>query len=285
MKKKFIILILLFTTGLTYGQFYKYKAAGSLGKALNVNCCWAGQYRIFGDVGILFNKISYEKTPGNYTDYMRIASTYALTVKLYKEFQIRTTFMADHHHDSLQPKWLSNVYYAIGWYNWRNKTFSIGYENYQPNRFDGSYNFMENMKRGFFFVSYNYYLIPEQSRLKLDKTTQIYLVPFLRYQPEYTDRYGLKVMGYNKFVLGTAARYVIWKNIYVEGAVYFYPGKQTVLPWDPDYTYGFGIFDWRNFSINLGYGNWIANRFPWNEKQMKNDFTNGEFHINFHFIW
>ncbi|NPA46428.1 MAG: hypothetical protein GXO24_04345 [Chlorobi bacterium] len=285
MKKYFLIFAFLLT-GFAHAQgFYTDKAAVTLGKKLNAHCCWAGQYRITGDVGLMMNKISYEKTPGQYTDFMRVASTYSLGIKFYKELQIRLSFMADHHHNADQPQWLSNLYYAVGWYNWRNKTFSYGYENYQPNRFDGSYDWLQNMKRGFFFVSYNYQLIPPQSRFKLDPTTQIHLSPFIRYQPEYTDRYGLQVLGHHKWILGTAARYVIWKNIYAEGAVYFYPQKNTVLPWDPDYTYGFGLFDWRNFSLNISYGNWIANRFPWNRKEMKNDFTNGEFRINFHVIW
>ena len=44
------------------------------------------------------------------------------------------------------------MFYSLGVYNWKDNTFSYGYENYQPNRFDGSYNFLTNMKRGFFFV-------------------------------------------------------------------------------------------------------------------------------------
>ncbi len=285
MKKLLNLWFLFALTGLFAQDFYN-PGSQTVGDLLNSSCCWLGKYKISGSVGGFFSKITYLKQPGRYTDYQRYGTNANLTVKFYKEFQVRLMFYADFNQNDDKPSWLSNLYYNIGNYDWHNKSFSYGYENYQPNRFDGSYNFFENMKRGFFFVSYNYYLLGEgENPLKLDKTSQIYLSPFIRYQPEYTDRYGEKVLGYHKTVLGTAARYVIWNNFYVESAVYFYPVKKSKMPWDPDFTYGFGYFNWRSFKINFSYGNWIANRFPWNEKEMKNDFTNGEFKLLFNFIW
>jgi len=253
---------------------------------LKSDCCWLGQNKISGSAGFFFNKITYlDPANSSYKDYMRYGTSFNLTVKPYKEFQIRLFFYADLNNNPDKPQWLSNLFYNIGWYNWRNKTFSYGYENYQPNRFDGSYNWFENFKRGFFFVSYNYQLLNPGSKLHLDRWSQISLTPFVRYQYEYTDRYGIEVMGHHKIIAGSGVRWAIAKKFYVESAVYFYPVKNSQLPWDPDYTYGFGFFDWRSFKINLSYGNWIANRFPGRPAGMKNDFTNGEWKILFTFIW
>lgn len=286
MKKLFFSIILLsFQLNFAQGFFNGSGESATMQDVLQSDCCLLGQYKITGSVGAFFNKITYLSPQLKEIDYSRYGFNFNVNTKFYKEFQLRLFFYADMNQDKHKPKWLSNLFYNIGVYNWKDNTFSYGYENYQPNRFDGSYDFLTNMKRGFFFVNYNYYLLKENSRMKFDETTQIYFSPFVRYQFEYTDRYGEKVMGNNKFILGASARYVIWHNFYIEGAVYYYPETESELPWDPDYTYGFGYFDWKSFKLNFSYGNWIANRFPGRKKQMKNDFSNGEFKVAFSYIW
>ena len=285
--KKLIISFLLLSFQLNFAQgFYNGgNESATMQDVIQKDCCLLGQYKISGSIGTYFNKITYLSPVNKEINYNRYGFNFNVNTKFYKEFQLRLSFFADLNQDKNKPKWLSNLYYSLGVYNWKDKTFSYGYENYQPNRFDGSYNFLTNLKRGFFFVNYNYYLLKNESKLKLDRTTQIYISPFVRYQLEYTDRYGVKVEGNNKFTLGTSARYVIWHNFYVEGAMYYYPDAKSELPWDPDYTYGFGYFDWKSFKLNFSYGNWIANRFPGRDKQMKNDFSNGEFKLSFSYIW
>ena len=285
--KKLIISLLFLSFQLNFAQgfFNGGSESATMQDVIQKDCCLLGQYKISGSIGTFYNKITYLSPANQEINYNRYGLNFNVNTKFYKEFQLRLSFFADLNQDKTKPKWLSNLYYSLGVYNWKDKSFSYGYENYQPNRFDGSYNLLTNMKRGFFFVSYNYYLLKNQSKLKLDGTTQIYVSPFVRYQLEYTDRYGVKVEGNNKFTLGTSARYVIWHNFYVEGAVYYYPDAKSELPWDPDYTYGFGYFDWKSFKLNFSYGNWIANRFPGRDKQMKNDFSNGEFKLSFSYIW
>ncbi len=287
MKKNWFTLLLWFIVQINFGQSLFEQGTQTMGDILHSDCCWLGKYKISGSIGTYFNKITYLSNDNTqFIDYNRYGVNYNMNIKFYKEFQLRFSLFGDLNQDKTQPKWLSNLYYSIGNYNWRNHTFSYGYENYQPNRFDGTYNFFDNMKRGFFFLSFNHYALGEYfTKMKWDETTQLYFSPFLRYQYEYTDRYGKQVLGNHKFVLGASSRYVIWHNIYIEGAVYFYPKSESKMPWDPDFTYGFGYFDWRSFKINFSYGNWIANRFPWNKKEMKNDFSNGEFKLLFSYIW
>jgi len=285
MKKLLALIMIIWMQSIFAQGFFHDGTSQTMRDVLQADCCLLGQYKINGYVGMFYNKITYLSPDEQEVNYDRYGINFNVTTKFYKEFQLRLSFYSDLNQDDTKPKWLSNLYYSIGNYNWRDKTFSYGYENYQPNRFDGTYNWWDNMKRGFFFVSYNYYLINGGSKLKIDETSQIYVSPFVRYQPEYTDRYGVEVLGYHKTVLGTSVRYAIARKFYIEGAVYFYPKADSKMPWDPDFTYGFGLFDWRSFKLNVSYGNWIANRFPWNDKEMKNDFTNGEFKLMFTYIW
>jgi hypothetical protein len=76
--------------------------------------------------------------------------------------------------------------------------------------------------------------------------------------------------------------------MYVESAVYYYPEeKLKKAPWDPDYSYGFGYFDWRSFRLSVTYGNWAVNRFPWNEQTdyPHYGFLDGNFRIIANWIW
>jgi hypothetical protein len=73
----------------------------------------------------------------------------------------------------------------------------------------------------------------------------------------------------------------------VEGAVYYYFSPMfTQLPWDPDYSYGFGYFDWRSFRVSLTYGNWAINRFGGKNKLYPTyNFLDGQFKVMVNWIW
>ena len=292
MKKKMIMITIMLVVQTGFGQSFNGDGVSkTMQDVFNADCCLLGQYKINGSIGTYFGKITYLSPDSEEINYNRYGLNFNITTKFYREFQLRLSFFADLNQDENKPKWLSNMYYGIGNYNWENKTFSYGYENYQPNRFDGTYDFMDNLKRGFFFINYNYYLLNQQDNFSssklfiFDETSQIYISPFVRYQYEHTDRFGVNVLGNNKFTLGASARYVVWNNLYIEGAAYYYPTADSKMPWDPDFTYGFGYFNWKSFKLNFSYGNWIANRFWWNQKEMKNDFSNGEFKLSFTYIW
>ncbi|GAL29673.1 hypothetical protein JCM19239_2601 [Vibrio variabilis] len=57
-------------------------------------------------------------------------------------------------------------------------------------------------------------------------------------------------------------KYAIWGNWYVNATAFYYFDKSQQQPWNPDYTYGFGYFDWRPGTITLQYNNYSGNR--WN---------------------
>ena len=85
-----------------------------------------------------------------------------------------------------------------------------------------------------------------------------------------------------------AALITIYRNIYIESALYFYFNpKVQKQPWDPDYTYGFGYFDWRSLRYYVTvYGNrgvtvfsGIKNFYP------HYGFLDGNFRFVVNYIW
>jgi len=282
MKTKIIILLVLITGAFSqiFAQYDNFGAMWGIRNSI------VGTSKIRGDVGYAFSVISYKPKEDTLYNFPRNSINLNFDFNLYKHLHVRTSFYIDMNTSPIKPPFLSDLYYQIGWYDWHNKSFSFGYENYQPHSLfkkgDRKTDWAENFKRGMIFTSFNYDLLKRSSSLKYDNTSQIRIVPGIRYFYEYTDKYGVETAGHNKIVLTTAARWTIVKNIYVEGAVYYYPNKDSKLPWDADYTYGFGLFDWRAFKMNFSYGNWIANRFPWNDKDIpSHNFLNGEVKATF----
>jgi hypothetical protein len=274
--KKTLIILLLINTIVTRAQEYD-----NLGQKLRIHNFIMGKSIINGEMGLGISQLTYKPVDAELIDYTRFTTNIGIDIKPKSHFHIKTQIFIDLIKNEKAPPYLSNLYYQIGWYNWENNSISFGYENYGPNRFNTTTNWGTNFMRGFFFASYNIDILYDNASLKYDESSQIRLTPIIRYIPEYTDKNGVKKAGNHKFVLGSSVRWSIANNFYIESAAYYYPSKETQLPWDPDFTYGFGYFDWRPFTISVSYGNWIANRYPWKEKEMQHGFLNGELKANF----
>ena len=283
------MLIITLTTSILYSQQKKYPE--NFGDLFNSTNVLLGKNIFKGDIGQSISKVSFSDTTGVLREFYRYAARINFNINPWRDFYVRNTFFIDIDQPDFTPPWLSNYFYQIGYYNWRDKTFSFGYENYQPNRWNGfSEEFYTNFKRGYLFISYNYILEKLEDKgsfnpIFWDNTSKIIFVPIVKIHPEYQNEYN-EFGGNFKSVIGMNIRYVIVKNIYFETGLFYYPIETAKLPWDPDFTYGFGIFDWRAFKLNLSYGNWIANRFSWNTKELDNyGFMNGEFNLNFTYSW
>ncbi len=275
--KKIVIIIVLSINVQLYAQRYE-----NLGEAFRIYNSVMGESVVRGEIGFATSKITYQPALGALINYRRYASVLALDINPSKEFHVRTQLYFDLKKEAIKPPYLSNIYYQIGWYNWRDRTVSFGYENYGANRFSKPIlDFATNLKRGFMFASYNIDLLNHRSILKVDDNSQIRITPFVRYTYEYSDKYGINKGGNHKITLGSSVRWSIIDKFYIESAIYYYPKKEAKLPWDPDYTYGFGYFNWEAFKLNISYGNWIANRFSATDKEMNHSFDNGEFKIAF----
>jgi hypothetical protein len=288
MKQCLSILLFFFLAITVNGQGKKYPE--NFGGIFHSKSLLLGKNIFKGDVGYSVSKVSYRDSMTALKEYYRQSARINFSINPWRDLYIRNIFYIDLNYSDIAPPWLSDYFYQVGYYNWRNKTFSFGYENYQPNVWNTvSDDFITNLKRGFFFVSYNLVISTSDKKtlrpLFWDKTSKIIFTPVARLHPEYPDEYN-GFGGNLKTVIGTNIRYVILKNIYVETALFYYPLAKTILHWDPDFTYGFGIYDWRAFKLNFSYGNWIANRFPWNKKELDDyGFLNGEFNISFSYSW
>jgi len=278
--KKIILISLLIGISINMESQNTYD---NLGQKLRIHNYIMGKGRIKGEIGLGVGQVTYKPIGAELIDFTRVTTNLHLDLVPNPEqhFHIKTQLFFDLINNEETPPYLSNMYYQIGWYDWRNKKVSFGYENYGPNKFSDTSNWGENFKRGFLFTSLNYDLLDDRSNLKFDDTSQIRITPTVRYFYEYTDMFGVETAGNHKIVLGSSVRWSIAKKLYVEGALYYYPDEKTQLPWDPDYTYGFGFFNWEAFRLNISYGNWIANRFSAKDKLMQHGFENGEFKVMF----
>jgi len=70
-------------------------------------------------------------------------------------------------------------------------------------------------------------------------------------------------------------KYPIFDWFYFNATAYYYPDKTQQQPFDPDYTYGFGYFDWHPGTISIQYNNYAGNRYPWRDQKDAGTFMNG----------
>ncbi|HEY0030010.1 MAG TPA: hypothetical protein VGC65_04575 [Bacteroidia bacterium] len=248
-----------------------------------------GKKRIMGNVAMNMGRIVLDDGKETQNE-LRSALSFYLRIRFFEEFSVNTTLYKDFNTKAV-ARWTSDYTYAIGRYNWRPKRFNFGYENYLNNKYTDNFKvFSDKFMQGYYFVSYSH-LIPEKvfKHVSIDPTSSFRLTYVVRYALKYENRNKEIVGGLfsGKPTAGAGFRYTIFRNIYIESAFYLYlnPSVQKA-PWDPDYTYGFGYFDWRSFRISLTYGNWAVNRFPWNKTEFPHyGFLDGNFRIVANYIW
>jgi hypothetical protein len=217
---------------------------------------------------------------------IRNATSFFLRTRVIEEFYINLNFFHDWNPNA-RADWIADFNYGFGRYNWRPRTWSYGYENFAPNKYsDTTRELLQKFLQGNFFVAYNNGLFERLMERLHVGDANFTLTPFFRYSFNYIDTRNNIRRGLGRPNMGIAMRYNIWKGLYAEGAVYGYVSPRHKQPWDPDYTYGFGWFDWRPFRLSFTYGNWVVNRFPWNETQYPNyGFWDGNFRLTFNWAW
>lgn len=246
-----------------------------------------GRNRISGNISYNWGRIVIDDGKEKH-DEMRSAFGFFTRIRFLEEFSLNATFYKDFN-PKAAARWTSNYTYSIARYNWNPNKLNFGYENYINNRYsDDLKTFGNKFQEGYYFISYNQGL-PDSllSKIRVDNSTDLKLIYFLRYAVKYRTadeklRGGLFT---GKPTLGVSCRFTMFWRIYLESAIYFYPANKKA-PWDPDYSYGFGYFDWRSFRISLTYGNWAVNRFPGNKSYYPYyGFIDGNFKIAANWIW
>jgi hypothetical protein len=246
-----------------------------------------GRNRFSGNLAYNWQRVLLKDYPNLDYEYRNALSLF-IRWRFYEEISLNTNFFYDFNKRAA-ARWISDFNYSIGRYQWRPFKVNFGYENYQNNKYtDTPKQLLQKMTEGYFFVSYGIGL-PDRFlyKIRLDSTTNFRLIPFARWAFSYRDEFE-KVHSEGKPVVGSSLRLTLFWNIYVEGAVYYYFDDigYRQLPWDPDYSYGFGYFDWRSFRLSLTYGNWAVNRFPGKKNYFPNyGFLDGNFRAVLNWVW
>jgi hypothetical protein len=265
----------------------KFKDMKDMRDVLHKNKFLLGRKRIMGNISYNTGRVLIDDGKEQHDEY-RSALGFFFRVRFFEEFCANATFYKDFN-PRATAHWISDYTYSIGRYNWRAGKFNYGYENYQPNKYSDDFKtFGKRFLEGYYYLSYNHYPRLLNAYIHIDSTTSLRLIYFGRYSILYRDRYEQlhgSILG-GKSTVGAAVRFTIFWNIYAEGALYYYP-EETLKkqPWDPDYSYGFGYFDWRAFRISLAYGNWAVSRFGGNETYPRYGFKDGNFRVSANWMW
>jgi len=157
--------------------------------------------------------------------------------------------------------WEPDFTYSFGYDNWRPNTFSLVYANYTNSRFsrdDGKP--ATRFEYGRVSAGYKF-LLPAALHSPWDdgEAGRINCRVGYHYTPRYEvpnapDRHGQQAASFG-------CRAPIWRNLFADLTAYDYvAGVQR--PWDPDYTYSFGWFDWRPNHLSVQYTNYSGTRYP-----------------------
>lgn len=267
----------------------KFKDMKDFRDVFHVNKFLLGKNRISGNISFNTGRVLLDDGTKLHKEF-RSAMGYYLRYRFFEEFAVSATFFQNFNPNA-NARWIASFTYSIGRYNWRNKKFNYGYENYVNNRYNDNFKTIASkFLEGHYFLSYNVGLSDKlNKKIRLDSTSSIRFVFFSRYAFRYRDEKERTYGGFfnGKSTFGLSARYTIYRSIYIESAIYLYPEyKRKQQPWDPDYSYGFGFFDWRSFRVSLTYGNWAINHFPWRKSAYdKYGFIDGNFRVVVNFIW
>jgi hypothetical protein len=223
-----------------------------------------------GNVGINFplTKTEAANIPDDNTQGSanhNITGTLSLKYVIAGNWFVSGTFYAYVDRDQQQP-WNPDYTYVFGYSDWRPYTLSLIYSNYGGNRFSpGPGEKATYFERGTWSLGWKFPITsPVKEWFTLTDEGAIGCQIDYNLTPEYFD---LESVSYQKnqktFSLG--CKYAIFGNWYVNATAFYYPDKTQQQPWNPDYTYGFGYFDWRPGTFTIQYNNYSGNR--WNSSQ------------------
>lgn len=164
----------------------------------------------------------------------------------------------------LDPKhraaWNPDFTYSFGYEDWHPYTLSLVYSNYANNRFsphEGDP--VSPVDHGTISLGWKAPLPRSLGRLFLiDQKRTIDCRIGLNVTPRYDRSDG--TTGSWKTSANFGCRYPVSQRIYVDVNVFAYGSGQQ--PWDPDFTYSFGLFDYRSNRFSIQYANYSGNRFP-----------------------
>ncbi|RJX71508.1 hypothetical protein DZ860_10695 [Vibrio sinensis] len=169
-----------------------------------------------------------------------------------------------------QQDWNPDFTYVFGYSDWRPYTLSLVYANYGGNRFNPSeQQKITEFNQGTWSLGWKFPIVDPVNRwLTFTDDGAIGCQFNYNYTPEYFNLASTTYENHHQTV-SLGCKYSIVGNWYVNGTAFYYFDKAQQQPWNPDFTYGFGYFDWRPGTITLQYNNYSGNR--WNSSTRGED--------------
>jgi hypothetical protein len=196
----------------------------------------------------------------------------------YMDLEAAEIFSTDNKAD-----WNPDFTYSFGYSDWHPFTFSLVYSNYGANRINPDKSKGEqvtNFNEGTFSLGWKYTLprfIEElfivHSSGGIGGSINYNLTPKFQNLDTSSEESW-------KQTVTLSAKYTIYKSWYFAFSLYYYPKDWQQQPWNPDFTYSFGNFNWRPGSFSLEYNNYSGNRFPWNEVDNSGSFKDGSISLS-----
>lgn len=188
-----------------------------------------------------------------------------------------------------QASWNPDFTYVFGYDDWHPYTFSLVYANYTGNHFNPDRDKGEsvfNFDEGTISLGWKYVLPRYLEELFIVHSSGgIGGAIYYNLTPRYTVSDSSE-RGEWKHSISFALKYIIYKWFYANITFYVYPDPSQKQPWDPDFTYGFGYFDWHPGTISIQYNNYSGNRYPWNDSSPgTGDFRDGSISISWSWAW
>lgn len=184
--------------------------------------------------------------------------------------------------------WNPDFTYSFGYDSWRPGTLALTYDNYGGNRFSPDADRQERVTRfdeGTISASYKVpipdaleALFESDGENRWAASVSAHVTPRYRRQGD-TERGSLK----RSVSIGVRSRF--YRRLYIEGRAFFYPTPDQQQPWDPDFTYGLGWFDWRPGTLSVQYGNYSGNRWPGRSRAGTGAIRNGSLTAFFTTTW
>jgi hypothetical protein len=184
-----------------------------------------------------------------------------------------------------QP-WNPEFTYVFGYDDWHPNTFSLTYGNYSGNRIHPERgNPFSLFRQGNISLGYKF-KTPEalDPLLKVDASHDINCSINGNVTPRYTDLKTLSIQRYKRS-LSLGCRYTLPSKWYANATFFTFPDRSQQQPWDPDFTYGFGYFDWRPGTVTVQYNNYAGNRFPWSKHPGDGNFRRGSISVSWSRSW
>lgn len=186
--------------------------------------------------------------------------------------------------EALKAPWNPDFSYVFGYSDWHPYTFALTYSNYGGNRIfpnKAKNEVFTDFLGGGFNLEWKFTIPKEiESLFIIHKSGGLGGSVSYGLTPKYLDLASLETK-YFKQSAKLSLKYSIYEWFYVSGTFFYYPFPDQQQPWDPDFTYGFGYFDWHPYSVSVQYNNYSGNRYFWNKRAGGGGFDNGGFSVSF----